>query len=76
MFCKGYLEGITDAIDVVNALKEHGMYTLVCSPGQGTVSVEQVKDIVVQWLTAHPERRQQPAAGEALWALETAFPCK
>ena len=76
MFCQGYVEGGAYAIDVVNSAKAHGIYTLACLPESGKVSVGQVRDIVVQWLTAHPERRHQPAAAEALWALATAFPCK
>ena len=76
-FCTGYVEGVSDAVDLVNTLTAHGMYPRVClPPAEQKVAVEQVRDIVVQWLTAHPERRHQDAAGEALWALMTAFPCK
>jgi hypothetical protein len=83
-FCVGYVEGVADAIDVVNALNAHGMTLGACPFGgegvrveQGAgVRVEQVRDVVVQWLTAHPELRHLSAAEQALWALATAFPCK
>jgi hypothetical protein len=73
-FCTGYVEGVVDAILVMNALKTSGLSTGACL--QEKVTVDQVRDVVMQYLTAHPERRQQAAAGEALWALQAGFPCK
>ena len=34
------------------------------------------RDIVLQWLTAHPATRHNAATHEALAALLAAFPCK
>jgi hypothetical protein len=40
------------------------------------VKTEQVRDVVVQYLNAHPEKRHEPAAARTLIALQAAFPCK
>jgi hypothetical protein len=40
------------------------------------VKTEQVRDVVVQYLAAHPEIRHEAAGGHALLALQAAFPCK
>jgi hypothetical protein len=43
---------------------------------QLNITNEQVKGIVMQYLTAHPEKRDLAAAGEGLIALQAAFPCR
>jgi Rap1a immunity proteins len=68
-FCNGYLAGVADALSVVNTL---GVKTACL---QLNIANEKVKDIVVQYLTAHPEKRDLAAAGQGLMALQAAFPC-
>ena len=80
-YCKGYVVGVADALMALNAMKANG-YELssTCLPFKGlpgtNVKPEQIRDVVVQYLTAHPERRHEAAAGHALLALQAAFPCK
>jgi hypothetical protein len=69
-FCNGYLAGVADALGVFNAM---GVGKIACL--QPNTPNDQVKDIVVQYLTAHPEKRDLDAAGEALIALQAAYPC-
>jgi hypothetical protein len=66
-FCNGYLAGVLDA----NALE---VGKLACL--QQNVEADQVRDIVMQFLTAHPETRHLAAAREVLVPLQKAFPCK
>ena len=75
-YCKGYAVGVADAISAVDAMKANGMaIPSICIP-QGKVTTEQVRDVVVRDLTAHPETGHQTAAGHALLRLQAAFPCK
>jgi hypothetical protein len=68
--------GVTDAISAVDAqMKSNGFVPSMCPPREH-LAPDQVKDIVVQYLTAHPETRHQAAAAEAWQALLAAFPCK
>jgi hypothetical protein len=69
-FCNGYLAGVADALGVFNAMRADNIACL-----QTNITNGQVKDIVMQYLTAHPEKRDLDAAGEALIALQAAFPC-
>ena len=48
----------------------------VCIPREQKVTTEQVRDVVVKDLAAHPETGHQTAAGHALLRLQAAFPCK
>jgi hypothetical protein len=75
-YCKGYVVGVADAIAVVNAMKANGLAIQSTCPPKEHFAPEQVRDIVVQYLTAHPETRHQAAAAEAVKALLAAFPCK
>jgi hypothetical protein len=76
-YCKGYAVGVTDAISAVNAMKANGWaIPSTCIPQDEKVTSEQVRDVVVQYLTAHPETRHEAAAVNALKALLAAFPCK
>jgi hypothetical protein len=63
--CQGYLMGLTDG------LGENGV---ICTPAN--IIFKQVEDIVLNYLRAHPERRQYSASSEASLALRSAFPCK
>ena len=76
-YCKGYAVGVADAVMAVNAMKANG-YPIpsACISADEHIKSEQVRDVVVQYLTAHPEIRHQAAAGHALVALQAAFPCK
>ena len=76
-YCKGYAVGVADALMAVNAMKANG-YAIptACIPSGEHVKSEQVRDVVLQYLNAHPEKRHEPAAGHALMALQAAFPCK
>ena len=68
-FCNGYLAGVADALSVVDTM---GVKTACL---QLNIANEQVKNIVMQYLTAHPEKRDLAAAGQDLMALQAAFPC-
>jgi len=70
-YCLGYMVGVADAFASVRVL---GVSKPFCIPNN--VTREQVRDVVMQYLTAHPESRHYDGAGEALWALEAAFPCQ
>ena len=75
-YCKGYAVGVADAISVVTAqIANIGSIAPTCLPKEH-LAPEQVRDVVVQYLTAHPETRHHAAAGEAWHALTAAFPCK
>jgi hypothetical protein len=76
-YCKGYMVGVADALMAANAMKENGLaIPSACIPSGEHIKSEQVRDVVVQYLAAHPEIRHQAAAGQALMALQAAFPCK
>jgi hypothetical protein len=63
--CLGFLTGVADTL---TALK------VVCMTP--SVTVEQLKDIVMNFLSAHPESRHFSGAVQAAAALKQAFPCK
>jgi len=80
-YCKGYVVGVTDALMAVSSqVKAMGFAPSICPPTIGppgtNVVPDQVRDVVMQYLTAHPETRNQAAAGEEWKALLAAFPCK
>ena len=70
-FCNGYLAGVADAVGVFNAM---GVGKIACL--QQNTTNDRVKDTVMQYLAAHPEKRDLAAAGEGLIALQAAFPCQ
>jgi hypothetical protein len=74
--CRAYVMGVTDSFMVANALKASGLAIPSFCPPKGHLVPEQVRDIVVQYLTAHPATRHTAATHEALAALQAAFPCK
>lgn len=67
--CLGYIEGITDAIDVsrVNGAE-------ACIPEH--VTVGQVREVVKLYLQQNPQTWHAGASGLVATALSTAFPCK
>jgi hypothetical protein len=64
-----------DAFVAVNALEAIGLTIPSICPSKG-LTPDQVRDVVVQWLTAHPATRHNAATHEALAALKAAFPCE
>ena len=79
-YCKGYAVGVADALMVVNEqIANVGSIASACIipvDEHAHVKPEQVRDVVVQDLAAHPETGHQTAAGHALLRLQAAFPCK
>ena len=71
-WCIGYVYGVVDAVNdlyMVGVMKA----PMWCAPE--AVTVKQVKDIFIKWLTEHPESRQNTASSELVAALVRAFPC-
>jgi hypothetical protein len=71
--CLGYIAGVSDTIDAVQSQGETVVGWRSCSPKQ--VTGIQVKDVVVRFLTGHPEVRHLTAASLTARALAEAFPC-
>ncbi len=68
--CFMYIAGATQTL-VLNDDTE--TMTSPC-PGKG-VTEEQITDVVIKWLTDHPEKRDLPAPYIVMKALNEAFPC-
>ena len=64
--CIGFIKG------VVNSWTEQG-FGQVCPPD--SLDNQQLRDVVVTWLRAHPKARDAPAVGSVLAAVTEAFPC-
>ena len=62
--CAGYIAGVSDIMSTNDD---------ICLPSHATI--QQVTDIVVKYLSDHPERRHYSASSEAGVALMQAFPC-
>jgi hypothetical protein len=75
-YCTGYVVGVTDAFMAVNGLIANGRTMPSTCPPKEHLAPDQVRDVVVQYLTTHPEERHLAAAADALRALLAAFPCK
>jgi hypothetical protein len=71
LVCSGYVSGVLDTLAIYRNLLKRG---IVCLPG--SVTMGEAKDVVVNWLRAHPEERQFTAAGSVTAALQETFPCK
>jgi hypothetical protein len=65
--CLGYAAGIADAAAFTPASN-------VCIPD--AVILNQVRDVIVDYLNAHPEIRHEPAYFLATKALSMAWPCR
>src|SRR4029077_19477403 len=63
--CFSYIAGVADALSMVR---------FACTPLNANEL--QTVDVVLESLRAHPETRQDAAAGEVALALKHAFPCK
>jgi Rap1a immunity proteins len=79
-FCLSYIVGVADAIGLTQAMQHENItgtpvwrQTAVCFPEN--VQGPQVRDIVVKFLVAYPERRGDPAAELVLVALVRAWGC-
>jgi hypothetical protein len=62
--CMGYLAGVSDIMSTNDD---------ICLPDNA--ALPQIVDIVVKYLTDHPERRHYSASSESGIALMQAFPC-
>lgn len=72
--CTGYAMGVADTAAEASAAGSIIGPFRVCRPEEVTAS--QARDVIVQFLQAHPaERRDHSAAGLALQALAAAWPC-
>ncbi len=68
-YCLGYMAGTFDALD--GADRGAGGYTF-CNPG---VTLNQVRDVVVMWLSDHPQHRHHDAHTLVAAALNEVWPC-
>jgi hypothetical protein len=75
VYCLGYVGGVSDAISAGEGSTGPISTHALCLPGPGRVSQGQELDVVLQFLTQHPELRQYGAAYLVARALSEAFPC-
>lgn len=68
-----YLSGLLDSYVVLSAI-EPGL-KIYCVPEKG-IAIGQAKDIIVKWMSAHPDRLKEEARILVLYALRETFPCK
>src|SRR5262245_33983777 len=68
--CLAYIEGVIDGANSMASLLNR---TTSCPPTG--VTVGQLEKLVVQYLTAHVEQRQNRAANSVLLGLSQAFHC-
>jgi len=67
-YCEGYLAGVAETPWPTVPPQR------VCSPAG--VTLDQITNIVVRYLQAHPETRHGPAPALIIAALAEAFPCR
>jgi hypothetical protein len=65
--CIGFIKGVT------NTLAEQQLGE-ICPPNE--LTNEELKNVVVAWLRAHPEFLEAPAVGAVVSATTKAFPCQ
>jgi hypothetical protein len=70
LYCIGYIASIEDVLSAGNQING---YTACTPPG---ATLEQIKDVVMRYLVAHPESRHLGASGLVAHAIAQAFPCK
>jgi len=68
--CTSYIAGIVDTLMAVNFVTKN---PIICLPDN--VQLGQAVDVTVNYMRAHPEKRQVSAASMAFVALTRAFPC-
>jgi hypothetical protein len=66
--CFAYLSGVADALEMVAP-----RLTNICRP-KG-VTIDQMMDVLIDWLEDHPAERHRPAAKLAGLAFAEAWPC-
>src|SRR5262249_15835262 len=72
LLCLGYVMAIAGAASAPNAVGADGF--MVC--GLEDVTVKQLLDVVIRYLSAHPEERPLSAFSLVVAALDEAFPCR
>ena len=70
--CMMYILGAADVL-MLNDDTETTMQSPCPSAG---VTEQQIAEVVVKWLSDHPEQRHLPAPYIVMTALNEAFPCK
>lgn len=70
MVCMGYIEGVSDSLDLARANNSRQQCVAV------GVTAGQIKDVVVQYLAIHPEKRDWDAGILVISALGNAWGCK
>ena len=68
-----YLSGLLDSYVVLSAIAPE--LKIYCVPPKG-ISIGQAREVVVKWLSNHPERLKEEARILVLYALQDAFPCQ
>ncbi len=68
-YCVGYVLGIADAMKNHNTVDGYAS----CIPDQSTGT--QLIDVVIKYMSNHPERRHEAAVSLVSKAFEEAFPC-
>jgi hypothetical protein len=73
--CAAYIDGVADTEMALSVpLKEAKATKGICRPAG--VTLEQMIDVVAQFLTSRPSRRAEPASQLVLVALFNAWPCE
>lgn len=71
MLCVAYIIGVADTVQ--DAVSAGSLPRFVCYNNR--VTPQQLKDVVVRYLRAHPETRDRTAPSIIAVALREAFPC-
>ena len=72
--CLAYILGVADSMQAAQASGGTLLFEWRTCPPPGTMA-ERLEDIVVRFLTAHPETQRSSASGLVAKALNDAFPC-
>ena len=76
-YCLGYVLGVSDAMELAIASGTPIGGWDACMPtGPTGATAAQARDVVKNYLAAHPERRRSSAASQTIIALAEAYPCK
>jgi len=73
LICLSYITGVADGMTVTQVVYEPSP-GFACIPDG--VNRQQVRDIVVKYMTNNPESRHMHAGAVIIVALKNAFPCK
>jgi len=72
--CQGYVAGVVDDYWASRSAFPGALPDMFCMDGH--MIVEQIADVVINYLNANPNQRQYLAAGLVTVALREAFPCR